>query len=289
MPGQGVDLHPVYQRGVTALPGVDFGWLKLTDGAAPYRTPADSLAQVFRARGVPFGGYCYAQPGDGAAEAQVLWAECQRLGAIGVAPAVDIESDPHIHVWSPGEATAHGRAFCSWFRARGIRPAVYMGASFMNTVRPDLWPEDPVIWVARYGAKPEDAGAGHYGGRYDVHQYTSSGALPGSAGAVDWNQAHTTGHLLGGQTSGEDDMTPDERDMLKRVYGQLTGTEDVHAPVSSWGFPSKEYPASRATPVDFIRAMDQNVIHLLNIVSRQSEQIAALTAKVDALTPKTGA
>jgi hypothetical protein len=87
----------------------------------------------------------------------------------------------------------------------------------------------------------------------------------------------------------DDDMTPDERLMLQRVYGQLTGTEDVHANPAFPGFPSKEYPTSKATPVDFVRAMDQNVIHLLNIVSRQSEQITALTAKVDALTPKTGA
>lgn len=210
MSGLGVDVHPYYQRGAR-FDGVDYAWLKMTDGAAVYTKKvggvwytADEHARLLRQQHTPFGGYGYAQPGDGAAEARVLWNECQRLGGTGVAPACDIESNKDIHTWSPGEATDHGRAFCSWFRARGIRPAIYMGAAFANTVRPDLWPEDPVIWIARYGAKPEAAGAGHYGGRYNVHQFSSSGTLPGSAGAVDWNQSYTNAHLIG------EDMTPQE-------------------------------------------------------------------------------
>lgn len=210
MAGLGVDVHPLYQRGAR-FDGVEYAWIKMVDGTKVYAKKvgevwytADEHARRLRAQGTPFGGYVYAQPGNGGTEAQVLWGEAQRLGATGVVPACDIESDVNIHVWSPGEATDHGRAFCSWFRARGIRPAIYMGAAFANTVRPDLWPEDPVIWVARYGAKPEAAGAGHYGGRYDVHQYSSSGSLPGSAGLVDWNQSYTSAHLIG------DDMTPQE-------------------------------------------------------------------------------
>ncbi|MFJ1765079.1 GH25 family lysozyme [Amycolatopsis sp. NPDC088138] len=209
--GLGVDVHPYYQRGAR-FDGVEYAWLKMTDGAAVYAKKVDGVwyttdehARLLRLQRTPFGGYVYAQPGDGAAEARVLWGECQRLGGTGVAPACDIESNKDIHVWSPGEAADHGRAFCSWFRARGIRPAIYMGAAFANTVRPDLWPENPVVWIARYGAKPEAAGAGHYGGRYDVHQYSSSGTLPGSAGAVDWNQSYNNNHLTsptGGFMSG---------------------------------------------------------------------------------------
>lgn len=193
MPGLGVDLHPVYQRGTNALPDVEYGWLKLADGAAVYRTPADALAKLFRDRGIPFGGYEFAQPGtDGARAFDVLWAECQRLGAVGVTPAVDIEGVG----WSPATAAQRGKAFCARARARGVRPAVYMDLGLLQATRPDLWPESPVIWAPRYGARPEVGG--RYTGRYDVHQFSSTGTLPGSAGAVDWNQQYTTAHLLGG-------------------------------------------------------------------------------------------
>ncbi|MCG3750494.1 MULTISPECIES: hypothetical protein [unclassified Amycolatopsis] len=110
---------------------------------------------MFRRLGIPFGGYVYAQPSDGAAEARVLWAECKRLGWTGVAPGCDIESDPKIHIWSNAEAKDHGRAYCSQMRQLGVRQAVYMNASLEQATRPDLWPEVPVVWVARYGLKPE--------------------------------------------------------------------------------------------------------------------------------------
>ncbi|MEV6905695.1 hypothetical protein [Amycolatopsis sp. NPDC051071] len=53
-------------------------------------------------------------------------------------------------------------------------------------------------------------------------------------------------------------MTPDEKLMLKRIYGQLTGTEDVKAGFP--GFPSKKYPHIRLTPVDFLRASNKDAI-----------------------------
>jgi hypothetical protein len=214
MPGLGVDLHPVYQRGTNALPDVEYGWLKLADGAAVYHNRADALAALFRSRGLPFGGYEFAQPGtDGAKAFDVLWAECQRLGATGVAPAVDIEGAG----WTLTTAAARGKAFCARARAAGVRPAIYMGTSMLQAIRPDLWAEKPVIWAPRYGARPEAPGAGQYLGHYDVHQYTSSGTLPGSAGAVDWNQAYTNAHLLG---TTEEDMafTQDDFTALMWTY-----------------------------------------------------------------------
>jgi glycosyl hydrolase family 25 len=211
MPGLGVDLHPVYQRGTNALPDVEYGWLKLADGAAVYRTPADALAKLFRDRGLPFGGYEFAQPGTNGAKAfDVLWAECRRIGATGVAPAVDIEGPG----WSPATAAQRGKAFCARARAVGVRPAIYMDLSLLQATRPDLWAEKPVIWAPRYGAKPE-AGA-RYTGHYDVHQFSSSGTLPGSAGAVDWNQAYTNAHLLG---TTEEDMALTQADAGVLFWG----------------------------------------------------------------------
>jgi len=254
MAGLGVDLHPYYQRGVTALPGVEYGWLKMADGTSVYRVQrdsrwwtADAHAALFRRLGIPFGGYVYAQPGDGAAEARVLQTECVRLGGTGVAPACDIESNASIHIWSTREAIDHGRAFCSAMRGMGVRPAIYMNDSLAGAAKPDTWPEDPVLWIARYGAKPHLT-------RYDVHQYSSSGTLPGSAGAVDWNQAYTAAHLIGGQTHREDqDMQADERRALFEVVEQLTGSRDLDRYP---GWARKPIPAggvTQATLVDFIR------------------------------------
>lgn len=202
MPGRGVDLHPYYQRGTNALPDVSWGWVKAADGDAPYRkvvdgrtwTP-DAHADLFHRLGVPLGGYLFAQPGvDGSVGFDVLWAECQRIGATAVTPAIDIEGAG----WNPTNATQRGRQFCTRARARGVRPAVYMDLTLLRDCRPDRWPEDPVIWAPRYGAKPEQlVNNVQYLGRYDVHQYTSSGSLPGSAGRVDWNQAYSTAYLLG--------------------------------------------------------------------------------------------
>jgi len=209
--GLGVDIHPYYQRGVTALPGVEYGWIKMADGAQVYYKQADGKvwtadahAALFRRLGIPFGGYEFAELGtDGAYAFDVLWGECQRLGGTGVAPAVDIEGAG----WNPTNATERGRAFCARARARGVRPAVYMDLSLLQACRPDEWPEDPVIWAPRYGAAPQVGG--RYTGRYDVHQYSSSGTLPGSAGAVDWNQSYSAP----GQTPGTAQLTTSEEDM----------------------------------------------------------------------------
>lgn len=232
--GRGVDVHPFYQRGAR-FDGVEYAWIKMADGAAVYAKKVDGVwytadehARRLRASQTPFGGYVYAQPGDGAAEARVLWSECQRLGGTGVAPACDIESNKDIHTWSTQEAIDHGRAFCSWYRGRGIRPAIYMNVSLAQATRPDRWPEKPVIWIARYGLKPEVLHNGvQYTGHYDVHQYADNGTLPGSAGAVDENQAYTSEHLL------EGDMTPQEFLDTKVTWwdGHTVAVKDLFAEV----------------------------------------------------------
>jgi hypothetical protein len=200
MSGRGVDLHPYYQRGTNALPGISFGWVKMADGAAVYKKKvgstlwtADAHAALFRRLGIPFGGYEFASIGtDGGSAFDVLWRECQRLGGTGVAPACDIEGEG----WNATNAKDRGRSFCSRARRAGVRPAVYMDLWLLQACRPDRWPEDPVIWAPRYSnLKPQDGG--RYTGRYDVHQYTSSGTLPGSAGLVDMNQAYTSNYLIG--------------------------------------------------------------------------------------------
>lgn len=199
---RGTDVHPFYQRGLRwdQVGDVAFAWVKVSDGGTPYRHAESGL--VYRpdthvagakARGIPVGGYHYAQLAPGPEQqADVLAAEVRRLGATGVVPLLDLEAP-----FRPDAPAAEfATAFCRRIAAAGFRPAVYMSASFAAALRPDGWDVPGlVIVIARYGARPEAPGPGRYPGRYDVHQYTSGGTLPGSAGAVDFDESYTANHL----------------------------------------------------------------------------------------------
>ena len=199
---RGTDLHPFYQRGLRwdQVTDLAFAWVKVSDGGAPYtRTEGgvtyrpDTHVAGAKSRGIPVGGYHYAQPTLGPEkQADVLLAEVRRIGATGVAPMLDLEAP-----FRPDTAARDfGTAFCRRVAAAGVRPAVYMSASFAAALRPDQWDVPGlVIVIARYGARPEAPGSGRYSGRYDVHQYTSGGSLPGSAGAVDFDESYTDHHL----------------------------------------------------------------------------------------------
>jgi len=195
---RGTDIHPLYQRGIRwdQVQDIHFVWVKVSDGGAPYSATSGGVRYVpdthvggAHSRGIPVGGYHYAQLNPGPeAQADVLVGEIRRLGAVGVTPMLDLEAP-----FNPdGTARDFGVRFCNRLVAAGFRPAVYMNASFARALRPDTW-EVPglVIVVARYGAKPEAPGSSQYVGRYDVHQYSSGGALPGSAGAVDLDESFT--------------------------------------------------------------------------------------------------
>lgn len=195
---RGTDIHPLYQRGIRwdQVQDIHFVWVKVSDGSKPYSTTSGGIKYVpdthvagAKSRGFPVGGYHYAQLNPGPeAQADVLVGEIRRLGATGVTPMLDLEAPFH----ADATAKAFGIAFCRRVAAGGFRPAVYMNSSFARALRPDQWNVPGlVIVVARYGAKPEAPGSAQYTGRYDVHQYSSSGALPGSAGAVDLDESKT--------------------------------------------------------------------------------------------------
>lgn len=209
---RGTDVHPFYQRGLNwkAASDLHFVWVKVSDGGAAYSTVQQGVKYVpdthvagAKAAGLPVGGYHYAQLTPGPeAQADVLIAQVRRLGATGVAPMLDLEAP-----FRPDAAArTFGVAFCKRLAAAGFRPAVYMSASFAAALRPDQWDVPGlVIVIARYGARPEAPGSGRYVGRYDVHQYSSSGTLPGSVGLVDFDESYTNNHLAsstGGFMSG---------------------------------------------------------------------------------------
>lgn len=195
MVSEGIDIHPVYQRGIRVdlVPNISFVWVKVSDGGAPYSTKPDAMVNAVKAAKRAVGGYHYAQlnpPPE--TQANVLVGEVRRLGAKGVTPMLDLEAP-----FTPNAfARDFGIRFCNRVAAAGFRPAVYMSSSFAKALRPDQWGiPNLVIVIARYGNKPEAAGSSQYLGRYDVHQYSSSGSVTGSAGLVDLDRAYTNNHL----------------------------------------------------------------------------------------------
>lgn len=195
--------------------GVRYVWRKLTDGGGQAISPGDGQVRGAQSVGIPVGGYHYAQfSPTPERQADIFIAECRRLGALDLVPMLDMEAP-----FSPNsQARDFSERFCRRVRALGYRPGVYMNDSFARALRPDQWGSDPVIWIARYGSKPA------YGGRYDVHQYTSSGRVPGIGGNVDLNWAYSNNHFItggGGAAPGqpeEDDMTPEQNRKLNEVW-----------------------------------------------------------------------
>lgn len=226
----GVDIYR-YQT-VTdwhALAGaVSWAYVKLTDGAGPAVVRGDKQVNGCQSVNIPVGGYHYAQPGNPEQQAAVLLSEIRRLGAVDLAPALDLEAP-----FTPGSAAKDfGIRFCRAVAEAGYRPAVYMSASWAGTMRPDQWGiPGLVIWVAAYGT---NSGAAYdpkrtpatvtryYAGRYDIHQYTSTGRVAGISGVVDVNEALTDTH-----NTQERDMQADERDWLYRLYVAHMVTKDA--------------------------------------------------------------
>ena len=220
---RGTDLHPYYQRSLRwdQVSDLAFVWVKVSDGGAPYTQTQggvtyrpDTHVAGARSRGIPVGGYHYAEFSPGPEkQADVLLGEVRRLSATGVAPMLDLEAP-----FNPdGTARNFGIAFCRHVAEAGFRPAVYMSASFARALRPDQWDvAGLVIVIARYGARPEAPGSGQYLGRYDVHQYTSGGVLPGSAGAVDFDESYNDNHL-----DPEGDMPFSSDDFAHFMWGNV--------------------------------------------------------------------
>ncbi|WP_156756420.1 glycoside hydrolase family 25 protein [Actinokineospora pegani] len=223
----GIDIYGRYQTvndwNAVRGAGVEFAWVKGTDGGGPARVRADAFVGGAKSVGIPVGLYHFAQKSPSAeAQADVLAGEVRRLGANSVAPALDLEDNPGTGlVWAPGEARDFGVRFLNRLRGHGFgRVAVYSSVSQLKRWDPDNWGiPGLIIWAARYGSNNgANQGLGGYGGRVDVHQFTSAGQVPGIVGLVDLNEAATN------PTETEEDFLSalshdEQRNLYNRVMG----------------------------------------------------------------------
>jgi GH25 family lysozyme M1 (1,4-beta-N-acetylmuramidase) len=188
-------------------------YVKYSDGTGGASTPADNYATRCRVASIPYGGYHFAQPGDPVAQARVFLAQYARLGG-NLAPALDLESGD-----IPYAARGNfARQFLETVHAQYPIVVLYASASWLATLRPDTWPYDwDRTWVAAYG---NNDGTRHaltgYGGRVDMHQYTSSGRVAGVSGAVDLDWTDNLDAFRLDQTagSGSAPVSEDDDNML---------------------------------------------------------------------------
>jgi len=205
----GIDIHPIYQRDInwsTVKNKSDVKWVyvKVSDGTGPY-TKRSPSAQIHGAKGVglPVGGYHYAQPGNGAAQADVLLKEYS-LYDLALPPMLDVESP----FSADAAATKFSKDFLNRIVAAGRRPCIYLSSSWARIMRPDQWGiPGLIIWVASYGPNNGQLNSltGGYPGRVDIHQYTSNGIVNGITARCDVNKAYVD--LLGQHNKEEEDVS----------------------------------------------------------------------------------
>lgn len=179
---EGLDVYGRYNN-VTNWGSVngakDFVWVKVSDGTTVINGLGVNYDYGYvgpaRANGLPAGGYHYAQFGDAVAQANIFIDRCEALGAVDIAPMLDLES-PFV---ADQTAINFAIAFCNRVIARGHKPALYANNSMLTTIRAPFKAAVPsaYIVVARYGANPTVT--------YDDWQFTSSGTCSGVVGNVD--------------------------------------------------------------------------------------------------------
>lgn len=177
--------------------GVTYVYVKLSDGGGtPVGGRGDNEVNGAKSVGIPVGGYHFVQANPSPeAQADILLGEVTRLDATGCVPMLDLEDNPagsSLPNIPDSQKTAFAVRFLNRVAAAGFRPGVYLNNALAKTLRPDQWGiPNLVIWIARYGALPDAAA-----GRYDLHQYSSSGSIAGiTANGIDLDESYTDAYL----------------------------------------------------------------------------------------------
>lgn len=228
----GLDLYQQFNT-VTSWPavkaaGVQFVYVKLTDGGGRAIVAGDNYANGARGAGIKVGGYHYMEASPSPEQqADVFAAELKRLNALDIPPALDLE-EPSIPV---GSRIDFGQRFLKRLQANlnGARVAIYSSGSWFTALHPDTWGIPNLMdWEAEYGVND---GAEHpirsYTGHVDVHQYTSVGHIAGITGNVDVDDAFVDITSSGGLLVS---LTPaQEQTVLAAADAILPGQEGVRA------------------------------------------------------------
>lgn len=217
-----------------AAAGYQFAYIKASDGASSAYASAAPQATGARAAGLATGLYHFANPANSPmANADAFATQIGRLGAGQLPPCLDLET-------GSGDLSGWTRTFISELRARtGIRRVmVYSGVAFFTAHIGESWMDpDVLLWLAHYGrpaGKP-----GYSTPRVAIHQYSSTGSVPGIAGNCDVDYAIWPLEKI--LTGGDTELTQEEHDALMLVRDWIV------TKVPAWGG-GTTYPADTKNP-----------------------------------------
>lgn len=198
-----VDIYERYNavyNWATLKSNVDAVYVKGTDGAGDAVVKPDNYVRRCHMEAIPVGLYHFAQKTPSPrVQANVLTNAVQRLHAVRLPPALDLENSPGL-TWTAAEARQFAFEFQDQLRRNGFPTStLYANRSMLDSIRPDQWlPATVYVWLAEYG--PND-GRWHkpvyQRTRIDMHQFTSKGTIGGITGWVDVNEIHSTSMIKG--------------------------------------------------------------------------------------------
>lgn len=216
----------------------DAAYVKGSDGGGPAIVRADNFVGAIKGIGLPVGLYHYAQLSPSPeVQANVLAQEVRRLGAFGLPPALDLEDPFRPNV----QAREFARRFLLELRHIGFSSVVlYANTSMLTGIQ--AWTLDVPglkIWAASYGGNDADYDQEDrerlnraYPHPVWMHQYSSTGSVPGIPGNVDKNWMFDT-------LNGDDMLTQDDVDRVANAVWEqhrphLDPASDVILPMWVW-------------------------------------------------------
>lgn len=180
--------------------GVFGVWLKVSEGTVFTDPDWPARARAAREAGLHVGGYHFARPGRGPANAEAHYF-LERLGRVerrDLHPVLDLEdasgiSNVSLHAWA--------RAFLAEVHSvAGVKALTYSSPAF---VAERHWTETfgtgCGLWLADYGPNDGRDHGAHVPRPWHkivAHQYTSRGTVAGVSGHVDLTRARARRHLL---------------------------------------------------------------------------------------------
>ena len=190
----GIDIAD-WQRGInlSAVP-YDFCIVKANEGTAGNYSTLHEQADAVLANGKLLGLYHFARTGDAAAQAQVFVNEIrQYIGKAALFLDWENAGDYDLGVLAQGPGWAK-----AWldkvYELTGVRPMIYMSKSVCREYDWSAVAQNYALWMAQYPnyddtgyqSNPwtDGGGVGAFPG-WAIHQYASSGRLPGYDGYLD--------------------------------------------------------------------------------------------------------
>jgi lysozyme len=175
-----------------AASGMRFAFLRTSAGTLTADTAYAANRSGARAAGLTIGSYHFANPDGAANDAANEAAWFLRNATISsgdLLPVLDLEVANGL---DPASLTAWAQAWLSQVTAAtGVRPIVYTNNAFWasSMANTDWFARNgyPVLWIANWtSASQPSVPAGSWGGSgWTFWQHSSTGSVPGIAGAVD--------------------------------------------------------------------------------------------------------